>query len=82
LQKAKDQVVELQLECRPTGYKLRIGVGPAEQSFEVSASDLTVLPPVGGAFAGVMYGVYSFGKGEPVLDPADFTDIVVTGSAA
>ncbi len=32
----------------------------------------TVNPPLGDCFAGAMYGIYSFGKGEPVLDPADF----------
>lgn len=42
-----------------------------------SAEDLTIMPPVGGAFTGVMFGVYAFGRGEPVLDPADFTDIRV-----
>lgn len=78
-QDTEGQVIELQLACQPTSYTLEIKVGAVEQSYEVSASDLTTLPPVGGAFAGVMYGVYSFGKGEPVLDPADFTDIMVTG---
>jgi hypothetical protein len=44
---------------------------------EVPAANLTHLPPVGAAFAGVLYGIYSEGKGEPVLDPADFDDIEV-----
>ncbi|RSL40376.1 hypothetical protein CEP54_016136 [Fusarium duplospermum] len=38
---------------------------------------LTVAPPVGGCFTGVMFGVYSFGKGQPVLEPADFSDISI-----
>jgi hypothetical protein len=52
-------------------------LGIEQARITCSAEDLTVLPPVGGAFAGVMYGVYAFGRGEPVLDPADFTAIGV-----
>lgn len=37
-----------------------------------------MVPPAhGAAFAGVLFGVYSFGRGEPVLDAADFGDIKV-----
>lgn len=52
--------------------------GETRHEFEVPAKDLTFYPPIGGAFTGAMFGVYSFGKGEPVLDPADFKDITVT----
>ncbi|KFY10954.1 hypothetical protein V492_04772 [Pseudogymnoascus sp. VKM F-4246] len=41
----------------------------------VQSKLLTRSPPIGGAFTGVMFGVYSFGKMEPVLDPADFSKI-------
>lgn len=41
----------------------------------VQSQLLTRSPPIGGAFTGVMFGVYSFGKMEPVLDPADFSKI-------
>jgi len=63
--------------CLASGYNLKIWAGKLYHSSFVAAEDLTVAPPVGGTFAGVMYGVYSFGKGEPVLDPADFRDISV-----
>jgi hypothetical protein len=33
------------------------------------------MPPVGGCFTGVMFGIYSFGRNQPVLDPADFLEI-------
>ena len=42
-----------------------------------STEDLTVMPPVGAAFTGAMFGIYAFGSWEPVLDPADFSDIVM-----
>ena len=35
-------------------------------------------PPVGGAFTGAMFGIYSFGALEPCLDPADFSQITIT----
>lgn len=41
----------------------------------VQSKLLTRSPPIGGAFTGVMFGIYSFGKMEPVLDPADFSKI-------
>lgn len=52
-------------------------MGLEEDHAGCRAEDLVVAPPVGGAFTGVMFGVYAFGKGEPVLDPADFTSIKV-----
>ena len=33
------------------------------------------MPPFGGCFAGVIFGIYSCGKNQPVLDPADFWDL-------
>ncbi|KAJ4352094.1 uncharacterized protein N0V89_007440 [Didymosphaeria variabile] len=47
------------------------------QSFTFTAEELAVTPPVGMSFTGTMLGVYSFGNSEPVLEPADFTDIHV-----
>lgn len=70
--------VELTLRCSDTTYELELRQGTLKASQRCRAEDLTVMPPAGGAFAGVMFGVYSFGKGKPVLDPADFTDIKVT----
>jgi hypothetical protein len=45
--------------------------------YTVDASGLTVVPPHGGCFAGTMFGIYSHGKNQPVLDPADFSDISI-----
>ncbi|KAM5341825.1 hypothetical protein ACJ41O_014856 [Fusarium nematophilum] len=67
--------VEFVIRARPTGYDLSVEVDGKSASFSVLARDLTAMPPVGGCFTGVMFGVYSFGRGEPVLDPADFFDI-------
>lgn len=73
-----EQPVELVLRCLGAEYELVIRQGDLQHSLACRAEDLTVMPPVGGAFTGVMYGVYSFGKGEPVLDPADFNAISIT----
>lgn len=69
------QPVDLTLRCLGTVYGLEIHQGSLSSSLTCQAEDLTVMPPVGGAFTGVMFGLYSFGKGEPALDPADFTGI-------
>lgn len=75
--------VKLTLVCEGSTYKLSFdqGRGSNQTHVSCSAEDLTVMPPVGGAFTGVMFGVYAFGRGEPVLDPADFTDIRVSTRA-
>lgn len=70
--------VELTLRCSGATYELELRQGTSKASQTCRAEALTVMPPVGGAFAGVMFGVYAFGKQEPVLDPADFTAIRVT----
>lgn len=70
--------VRLTLRCSGATYNLELRQGASKASRTCRAEDLTVMPLLGGAFAGVMFGLYSFGKGEPVLDPADFTDIRVT----
>lgn len=73
--------VELALRCQDGSYTLGLRQGPEEDYARCRAEDVTVAPPVGGAFAGVMFGIYAFGKGEPVLDPADFTQIRVVERA-
>lgn len=71
------ETASLKIEASPTAYKLSVKSGESNHEFSVSAEDLTIMPPIGGSFCGTMFGIYSFGKGEPVLDPADFTDISV-----
>lgn len=71
---SKEGQYELKIECRFDHYILSVS-GHGVQ--DVKVDDLTASPPIGGSFAGAMLGVYSFGKGEPVLDPADFTDISI-----
>jgi hypothetical protein len=72
-----DAAAALQITATPTGYTLSLADADVEESFQVVAKDLTVMPPVGGAFCGTMFGIYSFGKWEPVLDPADFSGIEI-----
>lgn len=67
-----DQAIEFKISATPTAYSLQISRPGSTFQTTVRARDLTVAPPVGGCFAGVMFGMYSFGKGEPVLDAADF----------
>ena len=75
--------VKLTLVCEGSTYTLGFnqGQGDGQKHVSCSAKDLTIAPPVGGAFTGVMFGVYAFGRGEPVLDPADFTNIRVSTRA-
>ncbi|KAF9701211.1 hypothetical protein EKO04_000966 [Ascochyta lentis] len=61
----------------PTAYTLKLSQGSSEWSFSFSTENLCIMPPVGGAFTGTMFGIYSFGSWEPVLDPADFKDILI-----
>ncbi|KAH6657776.1 glycosyl hydrolase [Truncatella angustata] len=68
---------EFRIESQPTKYNLSLSLGNEKLEFSVLAEDLTIMPPVGGSFCGTMYGVYSFGKGEPVLDPADFSELFI-----
>ncbi|KAK6204208.1 hypothetical protein LQW54_008327 [Pestalotiopsis sp. IQ-011] len=70
---------ELKIEARPREYRLSLQFKNDNKPFEFSvpAAALTIMPPVGGAFCGTMFGIYSFGKGEPVLAAADFSDVFV-----
>lgn len=63
------------LHCQGTRYRVGVNQGSERDYATCCADDLTIIPPVGGAFTGTMFGIYAFGNGEPVLDPADFTDI-------
>jgi hypothetical protein len=38
----------------------------------VQNQHMTLDPPVGAAFTGMMFGLYAFGELQPCLDPADF----------
>lgn len=74
---------KLTLACEGSVYTMSFdrGDGGGQMQVSCSAEDLAIMPPVGGAFTGVMFGVYAFGRGEPVLDPADFTKIRVSTRA-
>ncbi|KZM18646.1 uncharacterized protein EKO05_0001188 [Ascochyta rabiei] len=67
----------LTAECTPTAYTLMLSQRSSKWSFSFGTEILCIMPPVGGAFTGTMFGIYSFGLWEPVLDPADFKDIVI-----
>lgn len=80
---SKAEPVKLTVICEGSTYKLSFDQGPENKTHvSCSAGDLTIMPPVGGAFTGVMFGVYAFGRGEPVLDPADFSNIRVSTKEA
>ena len=68
---------QLSAQATPVSYTLTLSQGSSRWSFAFDIEDLCVMPPVGGAFAGTMFGIYSFGCWEPVLDPADFKDILI-----
>lgn len=73
-----ERPIDLMLRCSGAEYELVIRQGELKHSLTCQCEDLTVMPPIGGAFTGVMFGLYSFGQGEPVLDPADFNNISIT----
>lgn len=68
---------DLELHCRGKQYTLGVKQGSEQAYATLAAPDLITMPVHGAAFAGVLFGMYSFGKGEPVLSPADFTEIRV-----
>lgn len=69
--------VQIFAKASPTTYTLNLRQRSTVASFSFSAESLTVMPPVGAAFTGAMFGIYSFGCWEPVLDPADFSNIYI-----
>ncbi|KAI3324801.1 glycoside hydrolase family 43 protein [Xylariaceae sp. AK1471] len=69
--------IRMRVEATPSNYSLSYKLRGFGQICYIQAKNLTVMPPVGGAFCGAMFGVYSFGRGEPVLDPADFSDFII-----
>ncbi|KAI0160635.1 glycoside hydrolase family 43 protein [Xylariaceae sp. FL1272] len=76
-----EQAITMQIHVNPDkSYGMVVSTGDFWDGIGVDSSDLTVMPPIGGAFCGAMFGIYSFGQGEPVLDPADFCDISISES--
>ncbi|KAF3037903.1 hypothetical protein E8E11_006116 [Didymella keratinophila] len=67
----------LSAQATPTTYTMELSQGQFKWAFSFNTEDLCIMPHVGGAFTGAMFGIYSFGDWEPVLDPADFKDIVI-----
>ncbi|KFA50105.1 hypothetical protein S40293_06381 [Stachybotrys chartarum IBT 40293] len=76
-----DEPIHISIRARPTEYQLDVSISEHRASASFASETLTIFPPVGGAFCGAMYGIYSFGKNEPVLDAADFTDIEVRSTS-
>ncbi|GAW25769.1 putative xylosidase arabinosidase [Rosellinia necatrix] len=69
--------IRLRIEAFHTEYQISIETQNHTSVRNFQTKKLTVMPPIGGAFCGTMFGVYSFGRAEPVLDPADFFDIII-----
>ena len=60
----------LSAQATPSTYTLELAQGQSKWAFSFNTKDLCIMPPVGGAFTGTMFGIYSFAAWEPVLDPA------------
>ena len=64
------------MSCSTTHYKLgyirRDTLDTVVWLASVSMRTMTVDPPNGMAFTGMMLSLYAFGELEPCLDPADF----------
>jgi hypothetical protein len=69
--------VHFTIETTSTSYTLTLAAGEVTAKVSFAAETLTINPPVGCAFCGAMYGLYSTGKSEPVLEPADFWDVEI-----
>lgn len=71
--------VQMCIEACNGTYKLYARMGGDDnkwvESFTCTSEALAVTPPVGMSFTGMMFGVYASGNWEPVLKPADFSDI-------
>lgn len=66
----------LEIRCTSMSYT----VGYVEESgfhglSTVATEIMTLPPPLGMAYTGVMLGIYAFGEMEPCLSPADFSNI-------
>lgn len=72
-----DDTVQLTIDATSAAYRLTLSVGEVSATVTFAAETMTIMPPVGGTFAGTMFGIYAFGRSEPVLDPADFWDIEI-----
>jgi hypothetical protein len=69
---------QLDITSSEEEYTLSIGahhMDKADIQEKVPVSALIKSPLVGGAFTGMMFGLYAFGNGEPCLDHADFSCI-------
>ncbi|OAG02366.1 Arabinanase/levansucrase/invertase [Paraphaeosphaeria sporulosa] len=77
-----DRTVPLGVEAHDGVYRLYAKYGDEEyvpaQKSTFTSKELAITPPVGMSFTGAMFGLYAFGNWEPVLVPADFSDIHVT----
>jgi len=78
VQDSPTDTIQLKIDAAPTKHNLSFKLDGYGQTCRVQAKNLTIFPPVGRAFCGTMFGFYSFGRGEPVLDSADFTGIHIT----
>lgn len=67
----------LRIHCNAQGYELGFQDttdedGEVESVARISMETMTQVPPIGLAFCGIMFGIYSYGDMEPVLEPAVF----------
>ncbi|KAF1960916.1 Arabinanase/levansucrase/invertase [Byssothecium circinans] len=69
--------VRLTASANNATYTLSLTKDSSVSSFSFGSEDLAVTPPVGMSFTGAMWGIYACGLGEPVLDPADFSEIYI-----
>lgn len=76
-QLTNESEIELCAEACNDFYKLYLKHKDGVESFIFMSKALAVMPTVGASFTGTMFGVYAFGNGEPVLDPADFSRLHV-----
>ena len=71
----KNDEVKLVIRCEGEKYNFGFAegnLGETQWISDISTEEMTVDPPVGAAFTGMMLGLYAFGELEGCLVPADF----------
>ncbi|KNB18155.1 hypothetical protein FOXG_15785 [Fusarium oxysporum f. sp. lycopersici 4287] len=67
----------MQFNPRKHGYEAGIALWWSQFSHATIGITLVELYDVGSVYGGMLFGLYALGDGEPVLDPADFSDICI-----
>lgn len=70
--------ITLIIKATPSNYSFHYNLGTKDkQLLTLPMTEVVRDPDVGGAFAGMMWGIYACGNGEPCLEPVVFSSVSV-----